>query len=303
MKKNAIFRIVLFSVITFSLTVVMFVGISANVLKSSKPYTEMKAGSEHEYLYMEDPDIEGILIPAAEIKDIEINWAAGSIIIEPADAQEIVLTETRSGGESMIASTGGSTLQIDYSRQKFTNGFQGEKHLHIAVPRDWNCRKLEINAASSPVRIDSLDIQTVSVNVASGECDFRDCRIGNLQLDGASCDLNYTGTLTELDINGASTHADVHVTNQPKSVSMDSLSGNLVLTLPDDCGFTLSRSSLGGSFTCDFDTNHIDDRYVYGSGDCKIKVDGLSAGIAIHRHAGSVNHSGHDTLHETETHH
>ena len=124
-------------------------------------------------------------------------------------------------------------------------------------------------------------MEEVEVDSASGVCSFDLCTVVSLEMDTASGDLKFTGSLNELDFNSASARADICLTNQPKSIKLDSMSGDLNLTLPTGCGFTVKKDTLSGSCTIEQDTVEQNGKLVHGDGSCEIKVSGLSSSVHI----------------------
>lgn len=182
-----------------------------------------------------------------EVSSIFISWASGDIDIQPADQDTVTVSEERSGGSSMVVRHLGSTLEIEAGESKWRLGVgkSTQKDLSIRVPRDWLCQSLEIKAASADIRVDGLTITSVALNTASGDCAFTDCAVEKMQVNTASGELN--------------------------------------LFLPDNCGFTLDRSSLSGAFQSDFATITENDKIVCGDGTCQITFSSLSGNINICR--------------------
>ena len=128
-----------------------------------------------------------------------------------------------------------------------------------------------------------------------------DCRIGSVDMESASGDLCFSGQLEELDFEGVSARADISVFNAPSRIEMESVSGDMTLTLPRDCGFQVKRDSISGTFQCDFETKKEDGCHVYGDGSCRIDVSGVSSRLTIHSHAEDSAH--HEDSTESAFHH
>ena len=182
-----------------------------------------------------------------EVSGLAISWASGDIDIQPADQDTVTVSEERSGGSSMVVRHLGSTLEIEAGESKWGLFFgkSNQKNLTVRVPRDWLCQSLEISAAAVDIRVDGLPITNVVLNTASGNCAFTDCAVEKMQVNTASGELN--------------------------------------LFLPDNCGFTLDRSSLSGAFQSDFATTTENDKIVCGDGTCQITFSSLSGNINICR--------------------
>lgn len=275
MKGKAIARIVLFSMIALVLLCVLLAGLGLSSFAkpvSSQIVSVQSTGSEHEFA-------------PGEVSSIFISWASGDIDIQPADQDTVTVSEERSGGSSMVVRHLGSTLEIEAGESKWRLGVgkSTQKDLSIRVPRDWLCQSLEISAAAADIRVDGLPITNVVLNTASGDCAFTDCTVEKMQVNTASGDLDYSGVLKRLELKGASADCNLRLSDAPAAIGMNTASGDLNLTLPDNCGFTLNRSSLSGAFQSDFATTTENDRIVCGDGACQITFSSFSGDINIRR--------------------
>ena len=275
MKGKAIARIVLFSMIALVLLCVLLAGLGLSSFAkpvSSQVVSVQSTGSEYEF-------------SPGEVSGLAISWASGDIDIQPADQDTVTISEERSGGSSMVVRHLGSTLEIEAGESKWRLGVgkSTQKDLSIRVPRDWLCQSLEIKAASADIRVDGLTITSVVLNTASGNCAFTDCAVEKMQVNTASGDLDYSGVLEKLELKGASADCNLRLSDAPAAIGMNTASGDLNLTLPDNCGFTLDRSSLSGAFQSDFATTTENDKIVCGDGTCQITFSSLSGNINICR--------------------
>lgn len=274
MKGKAIARIVLFSMIALVLLCVLLAGLGLSSFAkpvSLQVVSVQSTGSEHEFA-------------PGEVSSIFISWAAGDIDIQPADQDTVTVSEERSGS-SMVVRHRGSTLEIEAGENKWSlgGGKSTQKDLSVRVPRDWLCQSLEIKAASADIRVDGLTITSVALNTASGDCAFTDCAVEKMQVNTASGDLDYSGVLKRLELKGASADCNLRLSDAPATIEMNTASGELNLFLPDNCGFTLDRSSLSGAFQSDFATTTENDKIVCGDGACQITFSSFSGDINICR--------------------
>lgn len=259
-------RIILYSIIICTL-----VGILISGMGFIRNNVSVKTGAE----------TSGYTATADQIDAIQIDWAAGKINIT-ADNTDTITVEVKNGTSNIMQN--GRTLAISPQNKRGIFGIGSSavfQDLHISVPKDWNCKQLEINAASTDITVQNLSCETVDIDVASGSIEFIDCSTDTIDFDSASGKLKYTGTLKSADLDGASLEADIQVTNNPQEIEMDSMSGKLSLTLPEDCGFRLNQADFNRSAKIEFETTEDKNEILYGDGACKINVDGLSVKIEI----------------------
>ena len=275
MKTNAVIRIVIFSIVIILLLGILAAGLGVGML-----VFDISIGN-NEYITGSGS------VDASQVKDLTIDWAAGSILIDEADVDTISFAESGKivEGQEMVYALNGNTLSISYSKPAIQIGLFStpEKDLVITVPSDWLCEDLSIDSASSDITVNNLKANSIDLSSASGKCEFNNCDIVEVDIDTASGDIYYVGILSTLDCDAASADVTAVLTNFPQRINMDSASGNLDLTLPEDTGFTVELDSLSGKFQSDFDTKSNSGQYVHGNGECKIDMDGASGSIRIRK--------------------
>ena len=289
MKTNAIVRIILFSVCIFILVGILLSGLglhlfSATFHSETSPYTEAQ------------------VIESAQIRTIEIEWAAGNILIEPNDTSDTITVEeaVSDADYQMLCKVNGSTLSIYYAKPHFGTinlGVDGEaKDLHITFPADWSCDSLGLDVAAANVIIRDLTIGELDFDGASGFCSLESCHVTDVDVDAASGDLTFYGTLENLDFDGASADCKLVLDNCPKRIDLDGMSGKLDITLPSDCGFTAKTNGLSCDFSTDFQTTSQGGTHRHGDGSCLIEIDALSGKVIIHD-GGYTCHDGQKSHH------
>ena len=225
--------------------------------------------------------------PAA-IREIKIEWISGSVTVEPGDVQEITFSESGTATDKykMVWKQSGDELVIQYSKDSSIAGFglhfgDGSKDLTVTVPRGWVCDSLELDTASTDLTVRDMIIREMEIDSASGTAKFENCTVSSLDVDTASGDVTFTGSLSELDFEAASASFTGVLENVPNLIKMDSMSGDLALTLPEDAGFTVSLDAMSSDFSSDFPTVKKNKSYVCGDGHCKIDVDAMSGDVSI----------------------
>ena len=235
----------------------------------------------------------GVALDSASIREIEIEWAAGSIVIQPMDITEIRISEEgpKQDEEPMVWKVREGKLAIQYSEKTdhiFGIGLNlgsKSKDLIIQVPLDWQCDSLEIDAAAASLKINDLTIREMEFDGASGTCVFENCTVEKLDLDTASGDVRFTGSLQQLDCDAVSADIVLELSNVPRSIDLDTASGDLDVTLPADAGFTVTMDTMSGDFESDFATTSRNGSYVAGNGRCRIDVDAMSGDVMVRKGA------------------
>lgn len=274
MKRNAIGRIVIYSIIILLLLGILAAGLGIGT------YT-FRIGHSGNYISGSSS------VEASKVDNLHIEWASGTITILRGDTDEITFTEEGYYSEErqMVYELRGNTLSLHYSKPSVQIGFVSieDKDLTITVPMDWECSELQIESASTDLEIRDLTIDVMNLDCASGDCILADCTIRELDMSAASCDIDFSGNLIILDCEGASTDLTAVFYNHPESIDVEGASADLDITLPDDCGFRVDMDGMSSEFSSDFSTKSSDGCYVYGDGHCEINIEGMSATVKLHK--------------------
>lgn len=257
MKGNAIARIILYSILALILLGILCAFLLADFFKFS-----LSIGNSGTVVETEAS------VAAADVKCIEIDWAAGSISLNIADTDRITFTETapENAKYKMTYDVSGDTLKLSYGNGDISIGFGNwsfpGKDLVITVPRDWVCEELEIDGAALTIGIHHLTVEKID-------------------LDGASNNLEFVGSLKYADIDGASNHIRLECTNRPNSIDLDGVSCSLELILPENCGFWVQMSGLSCDFHSELAYTSDGGSYSYGDRQCQVNADGVSCDITV----------------------
>ena len=109
-------------------------------------------------------------IPVEGIKNVEIDWAAGSVEVDYGSGDEFSLTETSPTGltraQAMRCVVEGDTLKVSYG-----NGFTGctggrAKQLQVSMPR---MEGLSLDGASGTYQVSGAVSERLVVSLASGQ--------------------------------------------------------------------------------------------------------------------------------------
>ena len=313
MKHNAILRIILWSVV-----IVLLLGILGSVLLGSAVFQMYKSSSVSVTQIMETEKVNNIqppdettrvpknteastpaqvntqddvtTVPAAGIRELEIEWVSGNILIQSGDVEEIQISESGVTDADYVMQVRQKEEKLSIAFTQGTQSFLGlgihgelSKDLTVVVPASWACEDLEIDVASAKVEIQGLTIRDLEFNGASGECNFTDCTVDSLDVNTASGDVYFTGRLRDFDCEAASASVYAKLSNVPEEMDLETMSGLMDITLPEDAGFTVSMESMKASFSSEFDTTTQGNRYVCGNGQCKISVESMSGEVILRK--------------------
>ena len=222
MTRNAIIRIIVYSLLALVLTGVLVTGLLTNIVIDISSGTVNVVNTEAG-------------IDAEQVRNLQINWLSGNIVLKAEDVDQIILRETAETTikKPMTYRCENGTLEINYSSQRVFGPFYRpqEKNLVVIVPINWECQDMEIDGAGLEISINGLNIRDLSI-------------------DGAGVVMNVDGNIQDLDISGAGCEITLNCTDRPKSIELDGAGCVLDLTLPAECGFMLDMDGLG----CELET-------------------------------------------------
>lgn len=286
MQANAIVRIVIYSIVIVLLVSLLAAGISFDLFAFRR--SSVSSGP----IAVDDSGTHGA-VGIEGIRQLEIEWAAGSITIQPdIQTDTIRFWDDYSGDEKYLLSytVSDGKLKIQYCDEDLEDfafgihfGGPRQKHLTVAVPESWFCENLEIEAASAKLEVHKLSFGNVEIDSASGAIGFEHCTVDSLDVDTASGDLIFSGSLNQLDCDSASATIVMNLSNVPRKVDVDTASGNVDIVLPNNAGFTVQMDSMSGKFHSEFDYHETNGRYVSGDGACNIQVDAMSGNVNIRK--------------------
>lgn len=275
-KQNAIIRIVIFSIV-----IILLLGLLAAGLGGKYYLARFTASSSSANIASRGE------VDASKVRNLDIQWVSGSVTVQPGDTDAIIFSEDEDlpEDEKLIWKLSGDTLVIQFCKTQVLVGFQSthSKDLVITVPKDWECGTLELELVSADAEITDLTAKTIDLENVSGECLFQNCSTDSFDAETVSGNVDFAGSLRLLSFDTVSADCTATVFNTPTEVDLDSVSGNLDITLPETCGFVAELDSASGNIRSDFSASVSGGRYVYGDGSCQIEGNSLSGDIMIRK--------------------
>lgn len=238
----------------------------------------------------------------SQVRDISINWLAGSVdivAIDDAASNKIEMRETYRNGSGSIPEAErlrwgleNGVLSIDYyAGQPVSVGLFGcsstaPKSLTISIPRSYahSLGKLNISGASGRYDLMELGCESISFDLASGDVSGVALTANDVELDVASGSVSLEGAFSgRLAVDAASGNIDVTCTDvRPSTASISLASGNVQLLTPaaSEQGYTVFLERITGEFNCPR-AQQQDDLYKVGDGTASYTVDMVSGNVTI----------------------
>lgn len=272
MKKNAAIRIVVYSVIILVLTAVLAAGILLprwwNRLGAHTGLSGAASG--------------GAAVEQAGVRELEIQWTAGSVTIQPEDIDRIEFAETGDDEHPMVWKLVQDRLVIrDYEGSNWMGWQDMEKDLVIRVPRQWQPEEVDIQTASAQVTIQDLTAGSLELNGVSGTTRLLGCQARELSVDGVSGKTELQGKFGSVDVVTVSGDCTVTLDEMSREVELESVSGDMTLVIPEGSGFTARWDSVSGDLRSDLEIRSSGGQYIRGDGSAKIDAESVSADLTI----------------------
>jgi len=253
-------------------------------------------------------------VPAADVREIKIDWVSGSIDVRVGTGDDVTFYETSSrtltDAQKMRYSLSTSgVLQISF-REDVDNIFNWfsvdsnmpSKALVVEVPASLagQLDKLDIDNVSARIEVngvcgDKTGIDSVSGQIScvdltcdelelsstSGSIDCENCTADQIELNNVSGSMRVEGDFRDVQVETVSGSAKIESRTAPDAISGDSVSGKITVILPEGAGFTAKLDTVSGSLNCEFPGTLSDKKIVSGDGSGDYRFNSVSGGISI----------------------
>ena len=144
---------------------------------------------------------------------------------------------------------------------------------------------LAANTTSGAISLSNAALDgDVSVNTVSGGMTLSRVTAQTARVETVSGDAQYEGSAQEFHGDSVSAGVTASLSNCPKTLEMNAVSGRLTLKIPENNGFYADYSSVSGSFHSDFPVTgglSKSGKALYGDGKCNFTFSTTSGDIRI----------------------
>lgn len=281
-KQTAIISGVIWGVTAIILTVVMCVGIIGN---------NFSGFFNNNWSYYDDENytVGSAAVNGEQINKVKIDWVNGEVEIKPTASSEITFEESGASNlndkDKMRYKLDGDTLSIIFCGNKPNWSFmkKSNKKLVVNIPENKKLSELSIDSVSANITIEKADATLLNIDNVSGFVSVKNASVIDFDFETISGDLDYNGEYQKLDAESVSANISSTLSVCPREVSLQSVSGNIAISIPENDGFTFAYDKVSGSFSSDFDMTLGDDRYIYKNGLNKFDVETVSGNVKIQK--------------------
>lgn len=287
MKRNAIARIIIWSLVAVLLTSLLVVGISSS--PSSFFTGDWSSGIigvtyKNSALY----NVGGGTV-TDEFHSIKVNWTNGKINIEAYDGEDTVISETEvAEKENKLrwrVEDGVLKIQQMAAGMRFGLKQTPKKTLTVKIPSNVaeGLKAVTSDSVSAEVTITGISASDkIEIDTISGGANLKNIKTEKLDIDTVSGSIKAAGEFTELESDSVSGDVTVSSATPLKKLDCDSTSGNIRLTIPKDSGFTLKADTVSGDISCGLPTvSESKNRRVCGDGSADFETDTVSGDLII----------------------
>ena len=274
MRRNAIARIIIYSLLIFVLVGILISGLDHDGFNWG-------TGSSGNYMTGSGS------VDMSQIENIQIEWVSGNVdvILVPDTETTISFSETNGEDHPMVYEIKGKTLVIRFTKQtihlNFGNFNTPDKDLKIQIPENWSCRSLDIEAVSANVSVHLSEANDVEIENVSGKTDLNITKSGSVSVETVSGEVLFNGNCNEFDGSSVSGDCEVKLFGDAKDIALESVSGDLTVSILKDYGFTATIDSASGHIYSDYSTTVSGGKHTYGDGKIRIEAETVSGDIFI----------------------
>lgn len=287
MKRNAIARIIIWSLVAVLLTSLLVVGISSS--PSSFFTGDWSSGIigvtyKNSALY----NVGGGTV-TDEFHSIKVNWTNGKINIEAYDGEDTVISETEvAEKENKLrwrVEDGVLKIQQMAAGMRFGLKQTPKKTLTVKIPSNVaeGLKAVTSDSVSAEVTITGISASDkIEIDTVSGGANLKNIKTEKLDIDTVSGSIKAAGEFTELESDSVSGDVTVSSATPLKKLDCDSTSGNIRLTIPKNSGFTLKADTVSGDLSCGLPTvSESKNRRVCGDGSADFETETVSGDLII----------------------
>ena len=204
------------------------------------------------------------------VRNLSVGWINGAVELSVGEEDTISFSEavTQEGTADtddfiLRYRQDGDTLTIRFAASGRYYVDMPQKTLKITLPKGTELNSLDIENTNASFTANGLHAEKAKIVCLEGRVVVEDSFLADTRLDTMSG------------------NASITLLESPKRFDAYTVSGNLILFLPDDADFSVRNTTTGGTFNCDFDVETTDKAYVHGTGAGEILFETVSGSATL----------------------
>lgn len=287
MKRNAIARIVVFSLLIVILSGILLSGLNSD--RFCWGNWSIHVGGAVNGVLTGGTEAAEMSFSPSDIDEIVVLWVNGNVEITGEETPTISYQTKNNNTEfETVYKLENRRLSIGFNGKKWNSGNIKSKNLSLRLPMVWSGKSIKVEAVSADVKLEDIGgANKIRVENVSGQISLVNIITPKLELSTVSGDMHLYTDCKELEVSSVSANCIVHFLNStcPEDVDFESVSGNLELNFPDGCGIDLELDGLKKNLETSLLFEKKGDRYYSAGalGICKVDVETVSGSVKIGR--------------------
>ncbi len=210
---------------------------------------------------------EAVQVAVSDIRKIEVEWLSGSVTVRRADGDSIEFFEDYQGEEKyrLRYSVENGTLHIQVCQSDDIRSIPA-KALTLSLPdalyqeltfsvvsanltlSDVRADELELDSICGDIELDRIGASELKIGMTSGSGNIhgQSLTVSELELDSVSNDADLEGAFDSVAANTISGSVKLTSSSLPKEIGVNTVTGNITLTLPKDSAFRYEFNTISG---------------------------------------------------------
>ncbi len=209
------------------------------------------------------------LSPEQTVSSLNIEWISGTVTVKLWDEDHVSVFEESSSPlsdeDQLRYRYVEGVLSIKYSPSRiYRFGNHPRKNLTLCLPRGTELDRITVDSISAEVHLSELGATNAALSTVSGELFAENCHFGDLSADSVSGEIL------------------LYLTNTPRDLDIDTVSGDTVLILPaDTAGFAIEVDTVSGDLDLPEECHRRDDEIYYGNRSAEFGFDSVSGDLTV----------------------
>lgn len=209
-------------------------------------------------------------VDVGSIKEIEVNWKSGDIILNEYDGDKIKIEEKSekelNDNERLkyLSKNGKLIVRYDEYINNEKNTTMINKELTIYIPKTNRhlINEVKVNTINSDIKVYTNNVDVIKVDSINGNIDI-------------------SGRYKNMEVDNASGNVGVNLLNSPKTIGINILNGNLRLKIPENKGFLVENDIKNGNFECEFPLTMKGNYAIYKKAKMNIMISTINGDVNI----------------------
>jgi len=222
-----------------------------------------------------------------DVSNLEINWVAGTVEIRTYEGLGVSFEETSNqeipSQDRLCYWQDGDTLKIEYTTAGPRNLTVRQKKLVVNVPEELIQENIKVSVISADANIYNIAATNADFSAVSGDYHLYNFKSKEIKVDTVSGSF-YAENLEFEDLIGEAVSGDIDfaITSVPQKIDLNTVSGSITLSLPQQAGFELTTSTVSGDLSCQTEAKILSkNKMIRGSEDIEIKLQTVSGDMEL----------------------